>query len=163
MNIAKAAEDAIEVLMFDQWMRHYYILQREDKLFISIPEDVMAGIKENFPAYYGLAELQNEEELTFEKSQATVCSFIGAHFDGKKYDPSIMPKMFDSKEFKLGMYVFNLWMKGHEQYLDEQVLDFSVWHEMFGEWKKMDEVQVYLDKLYKNPPGNLSEMSPTMQ
>ncbi len=74
-----------------------------------------------------------------------------------------MPKMFDSKEFKLEMYVFNLWMKGHADYLDTATLDFSEWLEMYSEWKKMDEVKAYLKKLYTNPPGNLCATGEAVQ
>lgn len=155
MNIKKAAEETSRVLMFDHWMRHYYVVEREGKMYISIPEDVMESIKQNEPEYFALAELVNEDELTYENSQATVLSYISARFDGKRYEATIMAKMFDSKEFKLEMYVFNLWMKGHEEYLNSNQLEFADWIEMITEWKKMDQVKTYLEKLYKNPPGNL--------
>ncbi|MBU1248892.1 MAG: hypothetical protein KKB70_09345 [Proteobacteria bacterium] len=155
MNIAKAAVDACQVLMFDQWMRHYYVKEEGEKLFLSIPEEKMKDIEEKYPDLHPLSAMVNEEELTYEKSQATVCSFIGSRFDGQKYDPTIMPKVFDSKEFKLEMYVFNLWMKGHMSYLDENLLDFSEWQEMYAEWKMMDQVQAYLKKLAKTGPADL--------
>ncbi len=163
MNIEKAVEDASRVLMFDQWIRFYYVTEKDGKMYISIPQEQLDKIEENFSQYHSFAELVNNDELTYEKSQATVCAFIGARFDGRKYDPSIMTKVFDSKQFKVEMYVFNLWLKGHESHLDENWLDFSDWMEMYGEWKKMDQVKAYLKKLDKHTPGNLAETSPTVQ
>lgn len=162
MNIAKAAEDASRVLMFDQWMRYYFVTKEDDKLFLRIPEQTAEEIKASEPNYVSLLEMVNGEELTYEKNQATVCAFIGARFDGSKYSADIMPRVFDSKEFKLEMYVFNLWLKGHEKYLDEQYHSFADWMEMYAEWKKMDEVQAYLARLEKTAAAGEPE-SDTLQ
>ncbi len=53
MNISKATEDAVGVLMFDQWLRHYYVVRREGKLYVFVPEEKMAESKSSFLSITG--------------------------------------------------------------------------------------------------------------
>jgi hypothetical protein len=45
------------------------------------------------------------------------------------------------------MYVFGVWLKGHESFLDEATLPFEEWMEMYAGWNSMDEVKEYRRKL----------------
>lgn len=151
VNVKKATQDIFQVLMFDQWLRHNYIVEKDKKLFLEIPEEDMAEIREEHPDLASLADMMGSDEITYEGNQATVFSFIGAKFDGSKYTPETITKVMDSKDMKIEMYMFNLWIKRHEEYLDSGIKPFSEWREMYKNWLEMDQVKNYKDKLLTSP------------
>ncbi|HAS88851.1 MAG TPA: hypothetical protein DCS48_06040 [Desulfovibrio sp.] len=143
----QAVEDISEVFMFDHWMRFYFIFEEGKKLTVKVPEEVCSQVDKEYPGLKGLLDLMNNEEIDQQKSMNTVCSFIGARFDGTKYSSKIVPKVFDSKDFKMEMYLFNLWIKGHETYLESEVMDFNDWKELYSGWREQDEVKNYVERL----------------
>ncbi len=149
----KAVEDVSEVFMFDHWMRFYFIFEEDKKLIVRVPKEVVSQVEKEFPTLHGLIELTNNEEIDQQKSTQNVCSFIGARFDGTKYSDKIIPKVFDSKEFKIETYLFNLWIKGHESHLESEVMTFAEWKELYAGWKDLDEVKNYISRLSKAGSG----------
>ncbi len=142
-----AIKDIAEVFMFDQWLRHYYVVEKDGKLFLEIPEQDHKDLFEKEEHLAPLADMQNNGELTYEKCQATVCAFVGARYDGSKYGPDVVSRAMDSKAFKIEMYVFSVWLKGHEKFLDERRMNFAEWREMYTEWNNLAEVKEYRRKL----------------
>lgn len=147
LRFDRAVDDVIEVIMFDQWLRHYFTTERDGKLFLEIPEEALAGIRRDHPGLFALAEPLNTKEITYQICQDNLCSFLAAHLDGDKYATGVISSVFDSRQFKIEQYVFSLWLKGHEGYLDEAVRPFAEWREMYAGWKQMDEVKDYILKL----------------
>lgn len=143
----KAIDEITDVFKFDFWMRFYFIFEENNKLYLKVPDEVHKKVEENNPEFLGLVDLLNKEEIDQKKSTETVCAFIGARYDGTKFNTKIVPKVFDSKEFKLKMYLFNLWIKGHESYLESEVLSFQEWQELYKGWVGQEEVQKYIAKL----------------
>ena len=144
---ASAVADIAQVFMFEQWLRHYFVVERDGKLFIEIPQDDLTEIYAKHEGLGGLADMFNNGEISYEKCQAMVCAFVGARFDGIKYGPDVVSRTLDGKAFKIEMYVFGVWMKGHEAYLDAQKLPFAEWLEMYEGWKTLDQVKEYRRKL----------------
>ncbi|WP_320171086.1 hypothetical protein [Maridesulfovibrio sp.] len=156
----RAVEDISEVFMFDQWMRFYYIFEEDKKLTVKVPDEICSQIEKDYPALKGLVDLLNNEEIDQQKSTATVCSYIGSRFDGTKYSSRIVPMVFDSKDFKLEMYIFNLWIKGHESYLESEVMSFNDWKSLYSGWRDQDEVKNYITRL-NNAQGGAHIQPPT--
>ncbi|WP_243545260.1 hypothetical protein [Pseudodesulfovibrio tunisiensis] len=150
VSVKSAVRDALEIFQFDQWLRFYFVKEKDGGLWMSVSEDALADIRDNHPRMVTLVEMLNESAIDYRTSQDTVCSFVGAELDGAKYDPAIMPKVFDHSDFKIEMYMFNLWTKMHEAYLDEEFKSFSEWKEWFGEWSDMAEIREYREKLVKS-------------
>jgi hypothetical protein len=144
---ASAVADIAQVFMFEQWLRHYFVVEKDGKLFIEIPQDDLTEIHGKQSGLAGLADMLNNSEISYEKCQAMVCAFVGARFDGSKYGPEVISRTLDSKAFKIEMYVFGVWMKGHESYLDTEKLPFAEWLEMYDGWKSLDQVKEYRSKL----------------
>ncbi|MBU1229434.1 MAG: hypothetical protein KKA55_05720 [Proteobacteria bacterium] len=144
---ASAMADIAQVFMFEQWLRHNYLVEKDGKLFVEIPEADLAEIHGRHEGLGGLADMLNREEISYEKCQDTVCTFVGARFDGSKYGPEVIARTLDSKAFKIEMYVFGVWLKGHESYLDAERLPFADWLEMYDGWKSLDQVKEYRRKL----------------
>lgn len=144
---ANAVADIAEVFMFEQWLRHYYVVEKDGKLMLEIPQEDLKEIYEKEEHLAPLADMFINSEISYEKCQTTVCAFVGARYDGAKYGPEVISRAMDSKAFKIEMYVFGVWMKGHEAYLDERKLPFSEWREMYAGWNSLDQVKEYRKKL----------------
>lgn len=157
LSLKAAINDAVQVFQFDQWLRFHYIVEKEDgTLFVKVPEEVMQRIKSEYPRLHSLAEVMNDHAITQQSSHDTVCAHIASNLDGEKYDPSVVPRVFDSPQFKIDMYVFNIWVKMHESILEQEELFFSDWEQSFNEWKELDEVKDYLAKLRNTDPESPS-------
>ena len=150
VSVKNAVKDALEIFQFDQWLRFYFVKDKDGELWIEVPEDVMAGIKEKQPALYNFADLVNNAITTYQRSQENVCSYVAARLDGQKYEATVLPQVFDNATFKVEMYMFNVWMNMHEQYLEEEYMDYEGWMEMYEGWNSMDEVQEYRNKLVES-------------
>ncbi|KAB1442913.1 hypothetical protein [Pseudodesulfovibrio senegalensis] len=146
VSLKAAVRDTVRIFQFEQWIRFYYIKGEEENMSVEIPDDVLQRVEKEYPTLKSLAETM-VGDIDYKKSHEIVCAHVASHMDGAKYDPTIMPKVFDSPQFKIEMYVFNMWMKMHEPYLDEEVMFFSDWEEMWEEWNKLDEVKQYREKL----------------
>ncbi|MEF2143807.1 MAG: hypothetical protein V3573_00045 [Desulfovibrionaceae bacterium] len=147
MNVADASKEAVRVMMFEQWLRFYFLQEQDGVLRVHIPDENLEKIGKQQAELLPLAEMLNGEEITYEKCQTMVCSFLATFLDGKHYASEVLPKAFDSKGFKVDMYMFQVWNKGHESYLDERFHDFEEWEEMIREWSKLEEVVTYRKKL----------------
>jgi len=144
---AQAVADIAEVFMFEQWLRHYYAVEKDGKLLLAIPEDDVKAIYEQEQHLAPLLDMLNNTEISYEKCQTSVCAFVGARYDGSKYGPDVIAKAMDSKAFKIELYVFGVWLKGHEAYLDERKMPFAEWREMYAGWNSLDQVKEYRKKL----------------
>ena len=147
VSVKSAVKDALEIFQFDQWLRFYYVEEKGEELWIKVPDDVLASIKEDRPELYRFVDLVNDAPTDYKRSQENVCSYVAARLDGQKYEATVLPQVFDNATFKVEMYLFNVWMKMHEVHLDEEVMDFAGWVEMYEGWTSMDEVVEYRQKL----------------
>lgn len=150
VSVKNAIKDAIEIFQFDQWIRFYFVVEKDGQLHIEIPEDRIREIQENFPTLYPFADMINNSLLDYKRSQDNVCSFVASRLDGEKYDPTVLPQVFDDAQFKVEMYLFNVWQKMHEPHLDEAYMDFGGWKEMYEGWNSLDEVKEYRTKLLES-------------
>jgi hypothetical protein len=142
-----AVADIAEVFMFDHWIRYYFAVEKDGKVMVEVPEADMKNLYEHEQHLAPLADMLNHGEISYEKSQSSVCAFIGARYDGSKYGPGVITQAFDSKLFKIEQYVFGVWLKGHEAYLDERKMPFAEWREMYAGWNGLDQVKEYRQKL----------------
>jgi len=147
VSIKNAVKDAIEIFQFDQWLRFYFVTQKGDDLWIEIPDENMKQIQDDQPQLHRLADLVNNAPTDYQRAQENVCSYVAARLDGQKYEATVLPQVFDNATFKVEMYIFNLWLKMHEQHLDEAFMTFKEWLEMYEGWNALDEVKEYRQKL----------------
>ncbi|MGL1862766.1 MAG: hypothetical protein OCC46_09630 [Pseudodesulfovibrio sp.] len=147
VSVKNAVKDAIEIFQFDQWLRFYFVTKKDDKLWVEIPDDALAKIKENHIEMFRFADMVNNAETDYQIAQDNVCSHVAARLDGQKYESLVLPQVFDNATFKIEMYIFNVWLKMHEPHLDEEYMDFAGWLEMYEGWNSMDEVKEYRAKL----------------
>ena len=110
----------------------------------------MKNIQDEDPVLFRFADLVNEAPTDYKRSQDNLCSYIAARLDGEKYEKTVLPQVFDNATFKIEMYIFNVWLKMHEPHLDEKLMTFPEWMEMYEGWNSMDEVKEYRSKLMES-------------
>lgn len=147
-QIQNAVADVAEVMQFENWLRFYFVKAEEgEAVRIEIPEEVIEDLKKNQDHLSGLAINYNGELVDYQKSCTDTCAHVAMLYDGTKYPSGTVTNIWDTKELKLEMYLFGLWMQGHEAQLDEEFLEFTAWQKGFADWKNTDEVQDYLNRL----------------
>ncbi len=140
----KGVESILEAVMFENWLRFYFISEKpavKDALFLAIPEQGMERIKELYPHLYALAESMNGQELTFESSRTALCTFVAVELDGKRIAHNMSDTVFDSSTFQLELQLFNTWVQAHEEQLDQGFLEFGAWRNFFSQWRATDSVK----------------------
>lgn len=146
-EFGKAVESISEVMMFENWLRFYFIVEEGDKLFIRVPEQGQMRIRENHPTLFSLIEDMNDKEVTPEISRMAVCNFISSEIEANTVKAGMGGRVFDSQTFQFEMHLFGTWVQSHEEQLDKGFLDFNTWKTLFFEWKKSDKVREHIEQL----------------
>lgn len=146
-------KEIIRVFAFEHWARFYYAVDREGKTFLEAPEEIVVQVGEQALDLLPLLERTNNKELTYEASCQNVGTFVCELLDGTKYKPGLVQRMLDSKAYKVEMHLFAMWLKGHEGYLDANPQTLADWLEMYANWKEMDQVKQFAQKLMTAPPS----------
>ncbi|SKA74873.1 hypothetical protein [Desulfobaculum bizertense] len=147
-ELIHAAADVSNVMKFENWLRFYFCSGEEgEAVKISIPKETLEDITAKYPDMVNLAEHYDGALIDYQRSCAEVCATVASAYDGTKYPSGLVQKAFDSKELKLEMYIFGLWMHAHEEMLDEETMSFEQWLDHFNAWKNSDEVKDYLTRL----------------
>lgn len=144
-------KEITRVFLFEHWARFYYAVEREGKVFLEVPADVMESCKQKYPELTPLLEESNGKEMTYEASCVNVGAFVCRALEGDKYKSGDVVKALDSKPFRVEQQMLALWLKGHEAYLDQHQLTFDDWMEMFHNWMQMEQVKTFADKLHQTP------------
>ncbi|ABB36861.1 hypothetical protein Dde_0060 [Oleidesulfovibrio alaskensis G20] len=147
-EFGKALNQIVEVMMFENWLRFYFINEEEDSaLLIRVPEQAEEHITKDYAHLAGMLELLNNKEITFESSRNAVCTFVATSLEGRTMRNDLAARVFDSSVFQLEMQLFNIWVQSHEEQLDKSFMEFSTWKSMFEEWKKSDKVKDYVAEM----------------
>ncbi len=146
-EFGKAVETISEVMMFENWLRFYFIAEEGDKLYIRVPEQGLMRIRENHPALFSLVEEMNGKEVTPQVSRTAVCNHISSEVEGNSIKMGMGGRVFDSQTFQFEMHLFGTWVQSHEEQLDKGFLDFNTWKSLFADWKKSDKVREHIEEL----------------
>ena len=148
-DLQAALREVAEIFQFEHWIRFYFATQRDGRTFIDMPPQAVAKARQEHPQLAGLIDALNNSEIDYASSVRQVGEYVHSKLDGPKYGPNVVPAILDSKDFKVDMHLFSLWVRGHEAALDEEVLDFSEWASRFSAWKAAQEVVRYAQSLRK--------------
>jgi len=144
-EIEAAAGRVADVIMFENWLRFYFISEEGDTLFIRLPEKAMEQIRQRCQSYYDLAAMLNNEEIGHQRSLKAVCMFISGGGGGTLLPDAVLADVFDSPKFQLELQLFTHWLQSHEEKLDERFMEFFEWQKAFALWKDTDEVKNYIN------------------
>ena len=169
---AKALQNVLEVVMFENWMRFYFITEKLDTpkneageapLFIAIPEQGMQRIKELYPHLFPLAEAMNAKEVDFGASQRAICTFVVDHLENKSIPSEMARLVLDSQRFNLELQLFNTWVQAHESQLDEGFSEFGMWRKLFAEWRNSEQVTSWVKQLKEQPAATAASAKDAVQ
>ena len=160
-EFGNAVEQALEAVMFESWLRFYFIEELppdteatqpeapdgEERLAIAVPEKGMARIAELYPNLLPLAESMNGHEVDFETSRRAVCTFVLGHLDGKTMPRDMASVVFASSTFQVGLQLFHTWLQLHEAQLDEGFQEFGAWRSLFAQWRATPGARELAEKL----------------
>lgn len=148
ITMKNAVADVAEVMQFENWLRFYFVSEEEgEAVRIEIPQEILDDLKKNQTHLHDLAATYNGDLVDYQKSCTATCAHVATVYDGTKYPSGTVTEVWDSKDLKLEMYLFGLWMQGHENQLDEEFMPFPSWQKGFSDWKNTPEVQDYLSRL----------------
>ncbi|MDR0338957.1 MAG: hypothetical protein LBH65_01625 [Desulfovibrio sp.] len=146
-EFANALSRISSVVMFENWLRFYFIAEEGDSLYLRLPEKAMDQIRNRYADFHELAEHLNNREITHDASLKEVCLFVAGSFNDKPLPEQLIARVFDSPEFHLEMQFFSYWVQAHEEQLDAAFMEFSEWRKSFSAWKETDAVRDYADNL----------------
>ena len=155
-----------EVMMFENWLRFYFIAEQEgeeDKLFIMVPPQAEKNIREQHPNLWAMVEQLNNKEITPATSREAVVTFVSSELEGSAFKAGLAGRVFDSSNFHLEMQLFNIWVQSHEEQLDQTFADFATWCGMFETWRSSDKVKEYIEEMRDTMVRTAREASSQMQ
>jgi len=144
-------QDIMRVFIFENWARFYYTVERDAQTWLEVPDEIVEACRASHPDLAPLLDTTNKTQISYESCAQNVGEFVCRTFDGQKYPPGKVEQALNSKAFKIRLHMFSLWQRGHEAYLDERLLSFDEWLEMFTNWMLMDEVQAFRMRLTQSP------------
>lgn len=152
-----AVADILRVVMFENWLRFYFISEEEngqDKekdLRIDLPDKSLKKISELYPDLLPLAEKLNNRHIDFSTSRNAVLTFVLDWLDGKKLPRGLAQTVFSSSTFQARLQLFYAWLQMHEDQLDMGFVDFSTWLDLFYKWKSSPGARELEEKLLQAP------------
>ncbi len=136
-----------EVVMFENWLRFYFISEEGGNLYLRLPEKAVVRLKESYPNLHGLAERLNNLEITHKRSLDAVCLFVASEIDGTALPETLIAQVFDHPLFHLELQLFSTWVQNHEEQLDAVFMEFNIWQRMYGEWRQSEDVQKHISSI----------------
>lgn len=132
----KAVADFLEVVMFENWLRFYFIAEMPvgENLEIRLPERSLERIRELYPALYPLAHKMNARPVDFEISRRAVLDHIMDELEGKSILKGEAPLILQSSAFQARLNLFHAWEQLHESQLDQAFIEFGAWKNLFAKW-----------------------------
>lgn len=158
-----AVRRVAEVVMFENWLRFYFISEEQDKLFIRLPEKAIEQIHQRYREFHELAVMLNNEEINHQHSLKSVCMFVSGGFDGRPLPDHVVAGVFDNPKFQVELQLFSNWVQQYEEKLDERFMEFSEWRKAFTRWKETDEVKTYARHLAESMAFSPADASETIQ
>lgn len=160
-DMQQAVERIAEVVMFENWLRFYFIVEEDNKLLLRLPEKAMQRLNERYKTFYDLALHLNGREIDPKTSMQEVCLFVSGDFNGRPLPEYILTSVFDSPGFQAEIQLFSYWVQAHEEQLDAAFMEFSEWLEKYALWKKSEAVKNYSRGLAAGM--NIDESTETIQ
>jgi hypothetical protein len=146
-DMQAALRDVAEIFQFEHWLRFYFSKDEGGKMSIEMPAEAAAQAKQRYPQLAGLIDSLNFSEIDYESSVRQVGEYVHKSLDGPKYAQNVVSSVLDSKDFKIDLHLFSLWVRGHEALLDEKIFDFAEWISLYAAWKATEEVKRYAQSL----------------
>jgi hypothetical protein len=163
MEFDNAVDRVVQVIMFENWLRFYFIEEDGEALVIRLPEKAMEQLKSRYADFFDLADRLNNREVDHQTSMSEVCLFVTNDFSARRLPEDLATRVFDSARFMLEMQLFGSWVQSHEEQLDQGFLEFNAWLERFRQWRESADVREYAKTLASRNPTYACNTTDTTQ
>ena len=136
---------AEELILFEQWMRFYFIEEEGGILYIRMPQETFELVRHEFPALFPVAEALNDKPIDH---QATLAILSEAMLNGvHALNNDQWAEVLGGSGFKLTLTLLSTWVEAEEENLDEYPLGFSAWLGRFEAWRASEAIVDYAARL----------------
>ena len=148
-----AVSSALEIVMFESWLRFCFIMQKEDgaedDLWLLVPEKALTKVGQLYPHLEPLARDLAGRKISFETSQEAICNCVARLIDGNKTLPDTIngAVVLDSMTFQVRLNLFHTWLELHEDQLGAEFHDFVAWQSLFAQWLESPAAKKLADQL----------------
>ncbi|MBQ7739368.1 MAG: hypothetical protein IJT59_06930 [Desulfovibrionaceae bacterium] len=163
-----AVDKIIEAVMFENWLRFYFISPMEEEgnpdsndehLFLILSDKALKKIEELYPELLPMAMYMNKKELSFELSQKTISIYVVENIDGHIIPRDTAQSIMNSMAFQTQLELFNTWISLHEDQLEQGFSDFGAWKEMFANWQESESGHELKEKIILSKQGQVHKMT----
>lgn len=145
VDFREEVKQLLEVVMFENWLRFYFIKEEKGpqernggetiRLTLEMPDKTLEKIKELYPALFPLAKELNGRNIDFETSRNAVITYIMEVLDGNRMPQGEAQRVLGSVIFQTELQLFHSWVQIHEIQLDKGFADFGTWKKLFEQWR----------------------------
>lgn len=159
-ELKKVSADVFAVCALEQWARFYFTVERDELLYLDIPEEAIAPVEAARPHLAAFLREINGRPTSPELSRQMIGEFVFKNLEGVENDSGAVGRVFDALPFRVTMRLFSLWLQGHEAMLDERIMPFAEWIGHFDAWRQDEKVKRFAESLVQS--GNLEKAPPTV-
>lgn len=142
---ARNLRHAEELILFEQWMRFYFIEEDGGILYIRMPQSVVDMIRHEYPALFPMVEALNDHPIDH---QATLAILSESMLNGDyALNSEEWAEVLGGSGFKLTLTLLSTWVEAEEDSLDAEQLSFSSWLVRFEAWCASEAILDYAARL----------------
>ncbi len=83
-----------------------------------------------------------------------MCEHVLVEVDGKTIPKEMSALVFDSLTFQVELQLFNTWVQGYEEHLDDSFLEFGAWRNFFSQWRQDESIQNLAKTIFSSLNAN---------
>ena len=121
-----------DLLLFEQWLRFYFITEEGEALVLHVPENVALRVRENASDLADLMDDLTDRQL--EAADALAVVFAAAAEMLGEGGPA-PEALFSDPALQTELGLFRGWVQEHERELDEKLYGFRAWLQRFDDWQ----------------------------
>jgi hypothetical protein len=136
---------AVDLVFFEQWLRFYFIVEENGKLYIRMPAGELDKARSLHPELIAVADALNEREIDHQAAMDALCESMmtGPHaLSGEQW-----AEVLSGKNFRLTLELLSFWVQADEAALDESPLAFHDWKKRFQAWCENPSIKDYVARL----------------
>ena len=138
-------QHAVDLVFFEQWLRFYFIVEENGKLFIRMPACELDKARSLYPGLISVAEALNGREINHQAAMDALCeSMMSGPYalSGAQW-----AEILAGKNFRLTLELLSFWVQADESSLDAATLAFHDWKDRFQAWCENPSIKDYAARL----------------
>lgn len=133
-----AMEKTLEAIMFEHWLRFYFLEESGKDMEFRLPEEIIARIQELYPDLAPIAESLNGRSVDLDTSRRVILGHIFTNLDKDALPSEYGRQILESGDFQKRLELFHIWEQLHENQLDMGFAEFGAWKNLFTQWLKSE-------------------------